>query len=72
MGASSGGTTNGASPGCSLYRILPPPALAGSYGSLARFTNLRRVRRVGDYTLLGGSGEYSDFQHIMDLLSEVV
>lgn len=34
----------------------------GSYGSLARFTDLRRIRRVGDYTLIAGSGEYSDFQ----------
>ena len=46
--------------------------LAGSYGSLARFTNLRRIRRVGDYTLVAGSGEYSDFQYIMDLLHELV
>lgn len=44
----------------------------GSYGSLARFTDLRRIRRVGDYTLVGASGEYSDFQHIMDLLHELV
>ena len=52
----------------------PPPPLsppfscirdhhhAGSYGSLARFTDLRRIRRVGDFTLIAASGEYSDFQ----------
>lgn len=44
----------------------------GSYGSLARFTELRRIRCVGDYTLVAGSGEYSDFQSIMDLLHELM
>ena len=44
----------------------------GSYGSLARFTDLRRIRRVGDYTLIAASGEYSDFQYIMDLLQGIV
>ncbi len=48
------------------------PCPAGSYGSLARYTELRRIRRVGDYTLLAAGGEYSDFQHIMDLLGELV
>lgn len=42
----------------------------GSYGNLARYTDLRRVRRVGDYTLVGASGEYSDFQYIMDTLHD--
>ncbi len=49
---------------------LPPP-FAGSYGSLARYTDLRRIRRVGDYTILGAGGEYSDFQYVMDLLGEL-
>lgn len=44
----------------------------GSYGNLARYTDLRRIRRVGDYTLIGASGEYSDFQFIMDNLHELV
>lgn len=44
----------------------------GSYGNLARYTDLRRIRRVGDFTLLGASGEYSDFQYIMDNLHELV
>lgn len=44
----------------------------GSYGSLARYTELRRIRRVGDYTMVAASGEYSDFQYIMDNLSELV
>lgn len=44
----------------------------GSYGSLARFTELRRIRAVGKNALIGAGGEYSDFQSIMDILSEVV
>jgi 20S proteasome subunit beta 7 len=27
---------------------------------------------VGDYTLIGAGGEYSDFQYVMDLLGELV
>ena len=42
----------------------------GSYGGLARFKDLRRIRAVGDYTLLGAGGEYSDFQHIIDVLGQ--
>jgi hypothetical protein len=44
----------------------------GSYGSMAKFTDLCRLRAVGQFTLLGASGEYSDFQYIMDLLDELV
>lgn len=62
-----------------LRALVAQPALptrcalpAGSYGNLARYTDLRRIRRVGDFTLLGASGEYSDFQYIMDNLHELV
>lgn len=44
----------------------------GSYGGLARFKDLRRVRTVGEYTLVGAGGEYSDFQYIMDFLQRQV
>lgn len=40
----------------------------GSYGGLARFKDLRRIREVGSHTLLGASGEYSDFQEILKML----
>lgn len=43
----------------------------GSYGSLARFTDLRRIKTVGNSTLVGASGEYSDFQYISDLLDSL-
>lgn len=42
----------------------------GSYGSLARFKDLRRIRAVGSSTLIGASGEYSDFQHIVKMLDD--
>ncbi len=44
----------------------------GSYGSLARFRDLRRVRQVGDNTILGAGGEYSDFQFVLKELDKVL
>jgi len=43
----------------------------GSYGTLSRFTELDRMRKGNDFTLIGGSGEWSDFQYIMKLISEL-
>ena len=43
----------------------------GSYGSMARFTDLRRIRAVNAQTMVAASGEYSDFQYIMKLLTEL-
>lgn len=42
-----------------------------SYGSLARFKDIQRLFPVGDNTLIGASGDMSDFQelqHILDTL----
>ncbi len=39
-----------------------------SYGSLARYKDVRRMQRVGEQTLIGASGEISDFQAIQELL----
>jgi len=50
--------------------ILAADTLA-SYGSLARFYNIERVKKIGDWTAIGGSGEYSDFQHIIKSLEEL-
>jgi 20S proteasome subunit beta 7 len=44
----------------------------GSYGSLARFFAIERLRQIGDYTVLGAGGDYSDYQHIVKLLDELV
>lgn len=43
----------------------------GSYGSLARFKNVHRMIKVGDRTLVGASGDLSDFQHIKHLLESL-
>jgi 20S proteasome subunit beta 7 len=39
-----------------------------SYGSLARFRSAERVKQFGDYTVVGASGEYSDWQYIQNVL----
>eukprot|EP00116_Pleurobrachia_bachei_P009103 sb/3469365/ len=42
----------------------------GSYGSLARFRDVQRLMKVNDSVLIGGFGDYADFQHIMKLLNQ--
>eukprot|EP01111_Echinosteliopsis_oligospora_P017561 TRINITY_DN765_c0_g1_i1.p1 TRINITY_DN765_c0_g1~~TRINITY_DN765_c0_g1_i1.p1 ORF type:complete len:257 (+),score=81.89 TRINITY_DN765_c0_g1_i1:57-827(+) len=44
----------------------------GSYGSLARFYVLERMKKIGDYTVIGAGGDYSDYQHIIKMLDELV
>jgi 20S proteasome subunit beta 7 len=43
----------------------------GSYGSLARFTDQRRLAHVHNSTLIGAGGDFSDFQFIKDKLDEL-
>ncbi|KAL0216220.1 hypothetical protein P9112_008404 [Eukaryota sp. TZLM1-RC] len=43
-----------------------------SYGSLARFPSVERLRSVGDNTLIAASGDFSDFQMLMEFLDEEV
>jgi len=42
-----------------------------SYGSLARYKDVRRLQKIGDNTLIGASGEISDFQTIMEILDNM-
>lgn len=42
-----------------------------SYGSLAKFTGVSKFRKIGKSTVIGASGEYSDFQYIGDALEEL-
>lgn len=42
-----------------------------SYGSLARYKDVRRIQKVGENTLIGASGEMSDFQHVMEMLENM-
>ncbi|KAG5458240.1 MAG: hypothetical protein BJ554DRAFT_1574, partial [Olpidium bornovanus] len=46
--------------------------MIASYGSLARFRDLQRVISVGDTTLLGASGDISDFQYVKHLLDQLM
>jgi 20S proteasome subunit beta 7 len=39
-----------------------------SYGSLARYNDVRRIQKVGASTLIAASGEISDFQAVLDIL----
>lgn len=43
----------------------------GSYGSLARFRDVRRMQKVGENTLIGASGDLSDYQKIMKMVQEM-
>lgn len=44
---------------------------AGSYGSLARFRDVRRMQKVGENTLVAASGDLSDYQKIMKNVNEM-
>ncbi|KAF9923808.1 Proteasome subunit beta type-7 [Linnemannia zychae] len=39
-----------------------------SYGSLARFRDIERLHKVADFTVLGASGDISDYQYVKHLL----
>ncbi|KIY68180.1 proteasome endopeptidase complex beta subunit [Cylindrobasidium torrendii FP15055 ss-10] len=43
-----------------------------SYGSLARFKDVKRVIQVGSSTIVGASGDMSDFQYLQRELDELV
>ena len=55
----------------SFLQYLPLSKLA-SYGSLARFRDVSRLYPVGAYTIIGASGDMSDFQYIQRLLDELI
>lgn len=43
----------------------------GSYGSMARFRDYRRLQGVGDTTIVGGSGDLADFDAIKHILEDL-
>ena len=47
------------------------PRIAASYGSMARFPDVQRLRQVSDGVIIGASGEMSDFDFAMRLLDEL-
>ncbi|MBN3279488.1 PSB4 protein, partial [Polyodon spathula] len=46
--------------------------MLGSYGSLARFRNISRLTKVNSSTILGASGDYADYQHLKQVLEQMV
>jgi 20S proteasome subunit beta 7 len=45
--------------------------ISGSYGTLARYRDVRRLEKIGDSTILGGSGDLSDFQTVFKYVKEL-
>jgi 20S proteasome subunit beta 7 len=39
-----------------------------SFGSLAKYKDTRRLKKIGQSTIIGASGEMSDFQTILEVL----
>ncbi|XP_042475112.1 proteasome subunit beta type-4-like [Macadamia integrifolia] len=52
--------------------ILMAADMGGSYGSTLRYKNVGRIKPIGKHSLLGASGEISDFQEILRYLDELV
>ncbi|KAK7881037.1 hypothetical protein WMY93_032343 [Mugilogobius chulae] len=46
--------------------------MLGSYGSLARFRNISRLMKVNNNTILGASGDYADYQHLKQVIEQMV
>lgn len=44
----------------------------GSYGSLARFRECRRVLKVNDNIVLGAGGDYADYQYLQSIIKQKV
>ena len=42
----------------------------GSYGSLARFTEIERVIKVNETTMVGAGGDFADFQFLSDIIRQ--
>lgn len=51
--------------------VLVAADTLASYGSQARYKDVCRLKKGGNYSLLGASGELSDFQYLGDLLDEL-
>ena len=51
------------------FNVFP---IQASYGSLARFKGVQRLHPVGDYTVVGASGDMSDFQYLQHVLDGLV
>ncbi|KAI8388204.1 nucleophile aminohydrolase [Radiomyces spectabilis] len=52
--------------------IMMAADMLGSYGSLARFRDIERLYPVGQHTVVGASGDLSDYQYIQHLLDSLM
>ena len=52
--------------------VIMAADVLGSYGSSCMFKNVTRMAAVGEYSVIGGGGEYSDFQYMVHTLEEHV
>ena len=52
--------------------IVMAADMLGSYGSLARYKNISRLLKVNNSTVVGGGGDYADFQHICRTIQQKV
>ncbi|CEG77891.1 Putative Proteasome subunit beta type [Rhizopus microsporus] len=52
--------------------IMMAADMLGSYGSLARFRDIKRLYPVGESTIVGASGDISDYQYIQHLLDSLM
>ena len=55
---------------CSL--LTHSAFVTGAYGATKRYKSVQRVHKVNDTTIIGASGEISDFQYLQDLLDQLV
>ncbi|VFQ98100.1 unnamed protein product [Cuscuta campestris] len=52
--------------------VLLVADMGGSYGSTLRYKSVERLKPVGKHTIVGASGEISDFQEILRYLDELI
>ncbi|PRQ57299.1 putative proteasome endopeptidase complex [Rosa chinensis] len=51
--------------------VLMAADMGGSYGSTLRYKSIERMKPIGKHSLLGASGEISDFQELLRYLDEL-
>nr|GMC84535.1 proteasome subunit beta type-4 [Ipomoea batatas] len=52
--------------------VLLVADMGGSYGSTLRYKSVERLKPVGKHSIVGASGEISDFQEILRYLDELI
>merc|ERR1712054_182900 len=52
--------------------VITVADMLGSYGSMARFKCVERLKQFGDFTVVGAGGDISDFQHLNEMLTELL